>query len=70
MDHCSVPLQTEEHKCPVCLDEFTDPVSTPCGHNFCKNYKCPYCKETFSKRPELKSNTVLREIVWHICPCI
>uniref|UniRef100_A0A8C2H9P2 Zgc:153151 n=1 Tax=Cyprinus carpio TaxID=7962 RepID=A0A8C2H9P2_CYPCA len=74
MDHCSVPLQTEEHKCPVCLDEFTDPVSTPCGHNFCKSclkqcwdnsqdYKCPYCKETFSKRPELKSNTVLREIV-------
>lgn len=74
MDLCSIPLLTEEHKCPVCLDVFTDPITTPCGHNFCKSclkecwdnsqdYKCPYCKETFSKRPELKSNTVLREIM-------
>uniref|UniRef100_A0A672RZ15 E3 ubiquitin/ISG15 ligase TRIM25-like n=1 Tax=Sinocyclocheilus grahami TaxID=75366 RepID=A0A672RZ15_SINGR len=71
---CSIPLQTEEYKCPVCLDVFIDPVSTPCGHNFCKSClkqcwdnsqdcKCPYCKETFSKIPELKSNTVLREIL-------
>nr|AAI22161.1 Zgc:153151 [Danio rerio] len=65
---------TEECQCPVCLDVFTDPVTTPCGHNFCKtcliqcwdnsqDYRCPLCKVTFSKRPEVKSNTVLREIV-------
>ncbi|KAL0190166.1 hypothetical protein M9458_012864, partial [Cirrhinus mrigala] len=49
---------------------------TPCGHNFCKtclNYywdnsqtcSCPYCKETFNQRPDLKINTTLRELVDH-----
>ncbi|XP_051718493.1 E3 ubiquitin-protein ligase TRIM39-like [Ctenopharyngodon idella] len=69
----SGPL-SEELQCSICLDVFTDPVSTPCGHNFCKSclnqcwdnshtYKCPLCKETFSKRPDLKINTALREVV-------
>ncbi|XP_043115200.1 E3 ubiquitin-protein ligase TRIM39-like [Puntigrus tetrazona] len=65
---------SEELKCSICLDVFTDPVSTPCGHNFCKSclnqcwnnsqtYNCPFCKEAFSKRPELKINTALRQVV-------
>ncbi|XP_065150269.1 E3 ubiquitin-protein ligase TRIM39-like [Paramisgurnus dabryanus] len=64
---------SKELQCCVCLDVFSDPVSTPCGHNFCRIclkqcwdnsqiYSCPYCKETFSKRPELKINTTLREV--------
>ncbi len=67
-------LLAEELQCSVCLDVFTDPVSTPCGHNFCKSClnqcwnnsqecKCPLCKETFSKRPDLKINTALRQLV-------
>uniref|UniRef100_A0A8C2DW61 E3 ubiquitin-protein ligase TRIM39-like n=1 Tax=Cyprinus carpio TaxID=7962 RepID=A0A8C2DW61_CYPCA len=67
---------TEELQCSICLDVFTDPVSTPCGHNFCKTClkkcwdnsqtcSCPYCKETFSQRPDLKINTTLREVVDH-----
>ncbi|XP_051955502.1 zinc-binding protein A33-like isoform X4 [Xyrauchen texanus] len=66
----------EELQCSICLDVFTDPVTTPCGHNFCKtclnecwkntqNCSCPLCKETFSKRPDLKINTTLRELVQH-----
>ncbi|XP_050970731.1 E3 ubiquitin-protein ligase TRIM39-like [Labeo rohita] len=73
MSSSSGPL-AEELQCSVCLDVFTDPVSTPCGHNFCKNclnqcWKnsqnciCPLCKETFSKRPDLKINTALRQVV-------
>ncbi|XP_059417000.1 E3 ubiquitin/ISG15 ligase TRIM25-like isoform X7 [Carassius carassius] len=67
---------TEELQCSICLDVFTDPVGTPCGHNFCKTClnehwdnsqicSCPYCKETFKQRPDLKINTTLREIVDH-----
>ncbi|XP_073715990.1 E3 ubiquitin-protein ligase TRIM39-like [Misgurnus anguillicaudatus] len=64
---------SKELQCCVCMDVFSDPVSTPCGHNFCRIclkqcwdnsqiYSCPYCKETFSKRPELNINTTLREV--------
>nr|XP_046237218.1 E3 ubiquitin-protein ligase TRIM68-like [Scatophagus argus]XP_046237219.1 E3 ubiquitin-protein ligase TRIM68-like [Scatophagus argus] len=61
-------------RCSVCLELYTDPVSTPCGHNFCKlcieRYwdatevcRCPLCKETFYKKPELRINVSFREVV-------
>ncbi|XP_034542644.1 E3 ubiquitin-protein ligase TRIM21-like [Notolabrus celidotus] len=64
----------DQFLCSICLDLFTDPVSTPCGHNFCKTcitdhwdvkvpYDCPNCKEVFIRRPELKVNTFISEIV-------
>ncbi|KAI2647277.1 E3 ubiquitin/ISG15 ligase TRIM25 [Labeo rohita] len=69
----SGPL-AEERKCSVCLDVFKDPVTIPCGHKFCKSClnqcwenshdcKCPFCKKTFSKRPDLKNNTAFREVL-------
>ncbi|XP_060742244.1 nuclear factor 7, brain-like [Tachysurus vachellii] len=59
--------------CPMCVDVFTDPVTTPCGHNLCKSCltqcwdmsqhcRCPLCNKKFTKRPELKINTTLREV--------
>ncbi|XP_060798272.1 zinc finger protein RFP-like [Neoarius graeffei] len=66
-------LSEEQLLCSICLDVFTDPVTTPCGHNFCKSCltqcweksqhcHCPLCKEKFTKKPELKINTTLREV--------
>ncbi|KAI3376216.1 hypothetical protein L3Q82_016730 [Scortum barcoo] len=61
-------------RCCICLDIFTDPVSIPCGHNFCidciegfwdtkEKSECPLCKEKFRKRPELRINKGFAEIV-------
>ncbi|KAK3537972.1 hypothetical protein QTP70_024794, partial [Hemibagrus guttatus] len=70
----SSSLLTEEQlQCSICLEVFTDPITTPCGHSFCKSCitqswdtspqcNCPYCKEKFTMRPELKINITLREV--------
>ncbi|XDV46587.1 hypothetical protein PO909_014460 [Leuciscus waleckii] len=69
-------LASEELQCSICLEVFTDPVTIPCGHNFCRTCLsecwtntqtsfCPLCKEKFSRRPDPKINTSLREVVQH-----
>nr|XP_019963794.1 PREDICTED: E3 ubiquitin-protein ligase TRIM21-like [Paralichthys olivaceus] len=69
----SCGLSEDQFVCPICLDVFTDPVATPCGHNFCKNCitqhwavnipcKCPMCKEIFYTRPELRVNTLISQM--------
>ncbi|XP_054480828.1 E3 ubiquitin-protein ligase TRIM39-like [Anoplopoma fimbria] len=66
-------LSEEKFLCSVCLDVFTEPVSTPCGHNFCRAcidkywdandiFQCPLCKREFSPRPELQINTFISEL--------
>uniref|UniRef100_A0AAZ1X7K2 Uncharacterized protein n=1 Tax=Oreochromis aureus TaxID=47969 RepID=A0AAZ1X7K2_OREAU len=53
--------------CPICPNMFTDPVTTPCGHNFCKKcitqhwdinfpFQCTVCKKAFYNRPQVRLN--------------
>ncbi|XP_076605145.1 E3 ubiquitin-protein ligase TRIM21-like [Chaetodon auriga] len=74
MSAASTLLSEDQFLCPICLDVFTDAVSTPCGHNFCKNCitthwdvnvlcECPMCKKCFNTRPELQVNTFVSEMV-------
>ncbi|XP_072436244.1 E3 ubiquitin-protein ligase TRIM47-like [Chiloscyllium punctatum] len=70
-------LSEESLSCPVCLELFKNPVTIPCGHNFCMDCisscwdedtdsdscKCPECRQDFSPRPPLAKNFVLCKIV-------
>ena len=70
----SVTSWSEENfSCSICLDVFNSPVTTACGHNFCRTcitkfwdeqvqYKCPVCNEIFHTRPDLRINTLLSEL--------
>uniref|UniRef100_A0A669E800 Uncharacterized protein n=1 Tax=Oreochromis niloticus TaxID=8128 RepID=A0A669E800_ORENI len=60
-------LSDDELLCPICPNMFTDPVTTPCGHNFCKKcitqhwdinfpFQCTVCKKAFYNRPQVRLN--------------
>ncbi|XP_051781785.1 NACHT, LRR and PYD domains-containing protein 3-like isoform X4 [Erpetoichthys calabaricus] len=64
----------DEFNCSICLDTLTDPVSIPCGHNYClkcltdfwdqsQECSCPQCRRTFITRPELSRNSLLNEVI-------
>ncbi|XP_062401260.1 E3 ubiquitin/ISG15 ligase TRIM25-like isoform X2 [Sardina pilchardus] len=73
-DTASLAGLEEELTCSICMTTFENPVSLPCGHNFCQGcldvawkenapLACPQCRHNYSSKPELKKNTVLSAIV-------
>ncbi|XP_075769303.1 zinc finger protein RFP-like isoform X2 [Pelodiscus sinensis] len=64
----------EEVTCPLCLEYFTDPVVTACGHNFCRAClsqcwegpnpvpSCPQCRDPVQQGP-LLPNRLLANVV-------
>uniref|UniRef100_A0A671SHS6 Tripartite motif-containing protein 16-like protein n=1 Tax=Sinocyclocheilus anshuiensis TaxID=1608454 RepID=A0A671SHS6_9TELE len=77
MAEARISVDQKEFLCAVCLDLLKDPVTTSCGHSYCKIcitdcwdqedqkrvYSCPQCRQTFSPRPALARNTMLAEVV-------
>ncbi|KAM9334528.1 E3 ubiquitin-protein ligase TRIM39-like [Symphorus nematophorus] len=66
-------LSEDQFLCSICLDVFTNPVTIPCGHNFCKNCitqhwdinvqcQCPLCNKRVNRRPKLYINTFISEM--------
>uniref|UniRef100_A0A673JUC1 E3 ubiquitin/ISG15 ligase TRIM25-like n=1 Tax=Sinocyclocheilus rhinocerous TaxID=307959 RepID=A0A673JUC1_9TELE len=77
MAEARISVDQKEFLCAVCLDLLKDPVTIPCGHSYCKScitgcwdeedqmrvYSCPQCRQTFSPRPALATDTILAEVV-------
>uniref|UniRef100_A0AAY4AVP9 RING-type domain-containing protein n=1 Tax=Denticeps clupeoides TaxID=299321 RepID=A0AAY4AVP9_9TELE len=62
----------ELFRCSVCTEVLKDPVTIPCGHNYCRpcimtywarpdisgNYSCIQCKKKSKSRPALNPNSM------------
>jgi len=67
-------LPTEEQLwCCICLEVFNDPVTIPCGHNFCKmcikqhlnsrsQRLCPMCNERVDRKCKFGVNRLISEM--------
>ena len=51
-------VKTDDYECPLCMRTLWKPITTPCGHTFCKtcldrvldhNTNCPMCKSAALK---------------------
>ncbi|XP_056336707.1 tripartite motif-containing protein 16-like protein isoform X2 [Danio aesculapii] len=76
-EEAGIFVNQEQFSCPICMDLLRDPVTIPCGHNYCmeciksfweqksqrKLCSCPECRQSFNPRPALNKNTLFAEVV-------
>uniref|UniRef100_A0A3P8X375 LON peptidase N-terminal domain and ring finger 4 n=1 Tax=Cynoglossus semilaevis TaxID=244447 RepID=A0A3P8X375_CYNSE len=73
-------LTVSDFECPLCIRLFFEPVTTPCGHTFCKNciersldhnLRCPLCKQPlqeFLKNRKYIPTVLLQDIMNQLFP--
>ncbi|XP_015265649.1 PREDICTED: LON peptidase N-terminal domain and RING finger protein 3-like [Gekko japonicus] len=73
-------LSTSDLECSLCIRMFFEPVTTPCGHTFCKECversldhrpNCPLCKQSlreYLKARKYSTTIVLEELMSTIFP--
>ncbi|KAL6070110.1 LON peptidase N-terminal domain and RING finger protein 3 [Balamuthia mandrillaris] len=69
--------EPHELDCPLCRSVLYEPITTPCGHNFCKpcllraldySPKCPICRESLYMMPSHPINSLLKTLARHTFP--
>lgn len=78
MAEARIPVRMNRLCCPICSQVLRNPVTVPCGHNFCMRCiqdrwdheegsrspcSCPECGNRFAIRPRLIENTTLADLV-------
>ncbi|XP_075901402.1 tripartite motif-containing protein 16-like [Nelusetta ayraudi] len=77
MAQSAAQLDPKTFSCCLCLHLLKDPVTTSCGHSYCRRclqhhwdaeeerrvYSCPQCRRTFTPRPVLERSTMLAALV-------
>jgi Lon protease-like protein len=67
----------ESFDCPLCSNLLYQPITTSCGHTFCKacllrvmdhDNKCPMCRAVFHITPEYGVSVVLHELIKQLLP--
>ncbi|KAK2849398.1 hypothetical protein Q5P01_009232 [Channa striata] len=73
-------LTVSDFECPLCIRLFFEPITTPCGHTFCKNciersldhnLRCPLCKQPlqeYFKTRKYNPTVVLQHIMAQLFP--
>lgn len=73
-------LSVSDLECPLCIRLFFEPVTTPCGHTFCKNciersldhnLRCPLCKQPlqeYLRNRKYNTTIVIQDIMFQLFP--
>lgn len=73
-------LTVSDFECPLCIRLFFEPVTTPCGHTFCKkciersldhNLRCPLCKQPlqeYLKSRKYNPTVLLQDVMTRLFP--